>query len=411
MADIESPPLCAIPLAGRHCLVRWRTSNGGAHVALVERPDLALLKARSLSVEHRHDPDFALCDLLEIELVSPSEAMRSRAVDLLHEEQVEDFCLEALMQAAEALGLGLELPYPFKCCPPGQPGEEEGDAEDFFCGSVGRFDRFGDVQIDGMTAKEFFDRYHDRWEREAGGGGGEGATSHPSQVVRLPSLARPVREGEELWMVLADFGHNQEGVALQPVKSEEDIPRSLSRRVLFLFVRIEEIDSSALRAEIERANADARETERRDRAAWHEQHERNRRREIETWLRFFRDAPEAAKPESGPPERASRASHSPATPTRPERTGQHDALGYPPRTRTVSMPVGGTVVHMHAFGQGDLVQAGQPVCVVESMKVEMTVLMPEDGRIVGVLAGSGQDLPAAAPLLHYKPSALAPKVE
>jgi 3-methylcrotonyl-CoA carboxylase alpha subunit len=54
---------------------------------------------------------------------------------------------------------------------------------------------------------------------------------------------------------------------------------------------------------------------------------------------------------------------------------------------TASMP--GQVTKV-LIGEGDVVQRGQPLIVLEAMKMEIRIAAPHDGRVVKVLVKSGQ---------------------
>jgi acetyl-CoA/propionyl-CoA carboxylase biotin carboxyl carrier protein len=59
---------------------------------------------------------------------------------------------------------------------------------------------------------------------------------------------------------------------------------------------------------------------------------------------------------------------------------------------TVRSPMPGTILAVHV-SVGDTVSAGQPVLVVEAMKMEHTVTAPVDGVISELTAKAGQQVP------------------
>jgi acetyl-CoA/propionyl-CoA carboxylase biotin carboxyl carrier protein len=59
---------------------------------------------------------------------------------------------------------------------------------------------------------------------------------------------------------------------------------------------------------------------------------------------------------------------------------------------TVRSPMPGTILAVHV-AVGDTVSAGQPVLVVEAMKMEHTVTAPLDGVITELTAKAGQQVP------------------
>jgi len=58
---------------------------------------------------------------------------------------------------------------------------------------------------------------------------------------------------------------------------------------------------------------------------------------------------------------------------------------------TVRSPMPGTVVAVHV-AVGEVVSAGQPVLVVEAMKMEHTVTAPLDGTVTELTAKAGQQV-------------------
>src|SRR5207247_8171582 len=54
---------------------------------------------------------------------------------------------------------------------------------------------------------------------------------------------------------------------------------------------------------------------------------------------------------------------------------------------------------------GDEVEAGSPIVVLESMKMEMTVAAPFAGRVRDVLVGNNVQVDAGAPLVTLEPTA------
>lgn len=68
----------------------------------------------------------------------------------------------------------------------------------------------------------------------------------------------------------------------------------------------------------------------------------------------------------------------------------------------VSAPMPGTVVSL-AVGPGDTVSAGQPVLVIESMKMHSEITAPRDGVVDGVPFAVGDTFDRAAKLLTLVP--------
>jgi acetyl/propionyl-CoA carboxylase alpha subunit/acetyl-CoA carboxylase carboxyltransferase component len=69
------------------------------------------------------------------------------------------------------------------------------------------------------------------------------------------------------------------------------------------------------------------------------------------------------------------------------------------------------VVVLVPVGEGDEVHAGDIVAVTESMKMELSLTAPVDGRVREVLVGANEHVPAGRPLLRIEPIGDAPEAE
>ena len=69
---------------------------------------------------------------------------------------------------------------------------------------------------------------------------------------------------------------------------------------------------------------------------------------------------------------------------------------------TVRSPMPGTILAVHV-AVGDVVSTGQPVLVVEAMKMEHTVTAPLDGTVTELTAKAGQQVPMDEPLAVISP--------
>lgn len=87
-----------------------------------------------------------------------------------------------------------------------------------------------------------------------------------------------------------------------------------------------------------------------------------------------------------------------ATATRPQRT----VMDIPAGTRGVVAPMQATVVTINA-AEGDVVQAGQQLAVLEAMKMEHVVTAPCSGTIQVVLVKTGQTLMEREPIIAIEP--------
>src|SRR6185437_11362703 len=84
----------------------------------------------------------------------------------------------------------------------------------------------------------------------------------------------------------------------------------------------------------------------------------------------------------------------PPAPLRGARTAAADG--------TVRSPMPGTVLAVHVT-EGEAVTAGQPVLVVEAMKMEHTVTAPLDGTLTDLTAKPGQQVRMDEPLAVIEP--------
>jgi propionyl-CoA carboxylase alpha chain len=66
-------------------------------------------------------------------------------------------------------------------------------------------------------------------------------------------------------------------------------------------------------------------------------------------------------------------------------------------TGSLLAPMPGSVVSV-AVGQGDQVRVGQPVLVLEAMKMQHTVTAPHDGTVTELLVSEGQQVASGAVL-------------
>lgn len=67
---------------------------------------------------------------------------------------------------------------------------------------------------------------------------------------------------------------------------------------------------------------------------------------------------------------------------------------------TVPCPIAGTVLEI-LVQPGDAVAAGQPLLVIEALKVESNVVSPHDGTVRAVLVNPGQRVTAGEALLRF----------
>lgn len=70
------------------------------------------------------------------------------------------------------------------------------------------------------------------------------------------------------------------------------------------------------------------------------------------------------------------------------------------RTEDLKAPMPGTVLQVRV-NEGDAFTAGQPLVIMESMKMEMTLSAPHPGTVGGVLCSPGQLVDAGAILVRF----------
>ncbi len=86
-----------------------------------------------------------------------------------------------------------------------------------------------------------------------------------------------------------------------------------------------------------------------------------------------------------------------AVPRGPKRVGAAAAK----RSSAVTAPMPGTVLKVHV-GPGDAFDAHQPLVIMESMKMEMTLSVPHAGRVKDVLCQPGQLIELGAALVRLE---------
>ncbi len=107
---------------------------------------------------------------------------------------------------------------------------------------------------------------------------------------------------------------------------------------------------------------------------------------FEVWPEESVAAPAAPSPE---PVRAT-----PATATAPAATNGDSATG-------ITAPIPGVIVEIKVV-TGDQVKAGQPVCVLEAMKMKNVICAPRDGRIGVIHMVEGKQVKHRDLLMDYQ---------
>jgi len=80
----------------------------------------------------------------------------------------------------------------------------------------------------------------------------------------------------------------------------------------------------------------------------------------------------------------------------------HHAGATKPDDGVIRAPTGGRVIAVHVEA-GAVVERGQPLVVLEAMKIETTLVAPLDGTVVSVAAKQGGQVRQRAVLLEIKP--------
>jgi acetyl/propionyl-CoA carboxylase alpha subunit/acetyl-CoA carboxylase carboxyltransferase component len=78
----------------------------------------------------------------------------------------------------------------------------------------------------------------------------------------------------------------------------------------------------------------------------------------------------------------------------------------PPGTIAIAAPMQSKLVSL-SVGEGDHVRPGQPVAIVEAMKMEIVVTADEGGIVRAIAAQPGDIVMTGAPILHLEPAAIA----
>jgi len=69
--------------------------------------------------------------------------------------------------------------------------------------------------------------------------------------------------------------------------------------------------------------------------------------------------------------------------------------------RELESPMPGQV-QKHLVGIGDSVEAGEPLLVIEAMKMQLEIKAPRAGRVKSILAAEGERVPAGAVLVELE---------
>lgn len=72
------------------------------------------------------------------------------------------------------------------------------------------------------------------------------------------------------------------------------------------------------------------------------------------------------------------------------------------RPRGLEVPMPGAVTQV-AVSEGEIVTAGQPIVVVEAMKMEHVIRAPHAGRVVGLRVRQGEQVDAGAVVAELRP--------
>lgn len=253
------------PSAGRWLILHWWTDHERGHLAFA-RTQAGLLRTAAIIL--REEPHATMKEVLEIEMVAPSDAMVELAARHDRWDAIEDFCRFIVSRLTEAREAGQALPPPFSLC---DSYESENPDEDQEWAKERHYDckHCMDGLRLSMSKEDFFDRYSSEWERTF-----PPRSRHVDkrQPVRKPSKAMKAFPGEKLWYARSDFGHHRNGIVLEEVillESEEHRPACLTGSTLFFFRILENrtdiwagelvamSDAALLRFEEEKAKRDA----------------------------------------------------------------------------------------------------------------------------------------------------------
>lgn len=222
------------PGSGIRYLLQW-WSHGRQNQVIVADSERALYPVFSHVCDE--NPDTRIEQILEVELVAPSDVMCRRAQEYRHAEEVKDFLNDVSFRIKELAEEGYPLPESFKRCELWVPdyleeGEETSPPDSY------RTEWHPDCRnciagftLVGHTPESFYQKYQENWR-----------IIHPIKERIDPKLgyssAVKANDDETIWVARPDFGHHCRGVSLAQLESD----RQPYEAVLFYFRWRREID-------------------------------------------------------------------------------------------------------------------------------------------------------------------------
>lgn len=277
-------------MSGRWLVLHWWTDDERGHLVFAKNEKSLRHLASAVFSKHT---DAEVRAVLHIELVAPSDKMVALAREHDEIEKADTFFFEVTSQLRMILEAGKPLPPPFAICD--RYVSSDPDEEPTASNVEGHYDCVNCEYsfVLGMTKRELYARYHERWNKIFHKPQRPFKPSRP-EPKRVESRAPKAADDEPLWFALANFGHHAGGVELHEVDLSDPSyrPRCLSSEALFFFRLLDTDDllMEELAAKVKDAADREREVcERRDA-------ERKRAREaeeaqrIEQVIAFFSDA-------------------------------------------------------------------------------------------------------------------------
>lgn len=236
------------PSAGRWFILHWWTDHDRGHVSFAKTVDELKEVARRVFTK---EPEAQNRGLYEIEMVGPPPRVEELAAKHDRTEKVDQFYYEVAARMSELIEHKRKLPAPFEQCLKFEPENSE-NGRDGWAG-----ERHYDCKNCSMrlkmnvTREEFYVQYADRWYDLH-----PPFKSKPSPKMpkRVPSLAAPARDDEEIWFAYGNFGHHAGGIELEKVdlKDGEDYRKHCcGDQALFFYRLIGRVAKANLPAAIE----------------------------------------------------------------------------------------------------------------------------------------------------------------
>jgi hypothetical protein len=268
------------PFGGTKFLLNWWTQYDRGHLAIAASETSLQGVARRIFQENPGARIDALC---EAEILAPPLQLCEVAAQEARESAVREFLNNVGYGLKKLLGAGHQLPSFFAVCEeyiPEEGVENNEWARDSHYECTNCTQGF---RLLGMVPDEFYDTYHDRWEREVD----NRPKYHPNPKHLQPtrSAARRAGDDEVIQAVVGDYGHHSAAVYF----TEPGRVGPYTLPVLFYFKHLRDLDRTPYTRMLEKAKAEVAAARKRDEVARYMERKRAADEEINTLLAFFEE--------------------------------------------------------------------------------------------------------------------------